>query len=234
MTARRNWVPPPGRLLSWAVTAVLVGWLIVYNALRLGGEAPDDAWLVSLGPGVALGAGLFAAALVWRRARASRAPLPDPGPPSAEEESSRRDALRLAAILVGGLAGVSLVTGVLEVADWYGDDPDMRALTTVILGLWNLLLGAWLVAEAPRLFKGDTEGLDSVALGAVLAAVLAGVAFSRDLVSVAQVLLIIVSGLAAGASQLAIWRLQGAHGAPVSAAVVVIVAALALVLPIVG
>lgn len=234
MTARRSWVPPPTKLLSWAITAAAVGWLVVYNVLRVGGQAPDDAWLVSLGPGIALGAGLFAAALLVRRSRAGRPGQPDPGPPSTQEQESRRDAVRLAAIAVGALAAVSLVTGVLEVADWYGDDPSSRAVTTAILGLWNLLLGAWLVAEAPQLYKGDIEGLDSIALGALLAAVLAGVALSRDLVSVAQVLLIIVAGLAAGAGQLAIWRLQGARGAPISAAVVVIVAALALVLPIVG
>jgi hypothetical protein len=68
----------------------------------------------------------------------------------------------------------------------------------------------------------------------VLAAVLAGVAFSRDLVTVMQVLTIIVGGLAAGACQLALWRLQGARGAPISAVLAVIIAGLAILLPVIG
>jgi hypothetical protein len=62
--------------------------------------------------------------------------------------------------------------------------------------------------------------------------VLAGVGLSRDLVPAGQIVLIGLAALAGCLVGLAVWRLRGAHGPPVSAAGVVVVAALSLILPL--
>ena len=30
----------PGRLFSWVLSAVLIGWVVVYNVMRVGGGTP--------------------------------------------------------------------------------------------------------------------------------------------------------------------------------------------------
>ena len=75
--------------------------------------------------------------------------------------------------------------------------------------------------------------LESVILGCGLTAVLAGVGYSRELAETAQIVLIIVAGLAGVLCGVAAWRLQGGRGVPVAGADVAIVAVLSIVLPIV-
>ena len=69
-------------------------------------------------------------------------------------------------------------------------------------------------------------------LGCGLTAVLAGVGLSRDLTEGAQVVLILLSGVAGVLCGLVAWRLQGARGLPLAAIAVIAVAALSLILPL--
>ncbi len=61
---------------------------------------------------------------------------------------------------------------------------------------------------------------------------LAGVGLSRELAEGAQVVLIVLAGVAGTLCGLVVWRLQGGR-APYAAIAAAIVAALALILPIV-
>ena len=113
-----------------------------------------------------------------------------------------------------------------------GDRPGDRAATTIILTAWNVLAGLWLGDEAIRMRRGEVDGLESIVLGCALTAVLAGVGLSRELAEAAQVVLIVLAGVAGTLCGLAVWRLQGGRGVPVAAIGVVVVAALSLILPI--
>ena len=56
--------PPASRVLSWLVACVLIGWLVVYNLLRIGGDSPDQAALPSLGIGAVCGLAVFGAGML--------------------------------------------------------------------------------------------------------------------------------------------------------------------------
>ena len=43
MSAQASPNAPVSRLLGWLVGCALAGWLIVYNAMRLGGKSPAGA-----------------------------------------------------------------------------------------------------------------------------------------------------------------------------------------------
>lgn len=225
-------LPPFSRIFSWATTAVFVGWLLSYNVFRIGGSSPRGAILVSLIPGVILGA-IFVAVtvVVWRRGMVRHGGETVIPQPEALDESSR-DALRLAGFAVGALAVVSLAVGALLIVDWNDTPSAQRSLAKVLVGGWDVVAGLWMVSEAMRMVRGQADGVDSVALGAVLTAVLAGVGLSRGWIETAQMVTIVVAGITAGASQLALWRVTGARGVPTSAAVAMIIAGLALVLPL--
>jgi uncharacterized membrane protein len=66
----------------------------------------------------------------------------------------------------------------------------------------------------------------------VLTAVLAGVGLSRGWIETAQVVTIVVAGIAAALCQMALWRVTGARGMPTSAGVAIVIAGLSLVLPL--
>jgi hypothetical protein len=223
-------------MVSWLVGCVLVGWLLVYNGMRIGGSTPAGAAWVSLGIGAVIGVVVFALGLlVSRRLAASgrvvhRGPIEIPGP--SELEPAQRDALRLAWPPLGALAVVALLLGLYLVGDYLATNSDDRALTTLILGIWDVLVALWVGDEAIRLRRGEADGIDSVTLGCGLTAVLAGVGLSRDLAEPAQVVLIVLAGVAGAATSLAVWRLQGARGWPLGAALMVVVAALSLILPL--
>jgi hypothetical protein len=133
--------------------------------------------------------------------------------------------------LVGLLAAAALVTGVVVALDWFGTESSGRSTAKIIVAGWDVVAGLWLGAEAVAIQRGDTEGIESIGLGAGLVAVLAGVGISRGWSEPLQALLIVACGLGGGAAQYALWRLQGAPGLPWGAGVVVAVAALALILP---
>jgi hypothetical protein len=77
------------------------------------------------------------------------------------------------------------------------------------------------------------EAVESIALAAMLTAVLAGVAFSQGMFDAAQIALIVVSGMVAAIAHFAGWRLLGSRGVPLGVASALVVATLSIVLPIV-
>ena len=225
------------RTLSWLIGSVAVGWLVVYNAMRLAGSNPADAAWPSLGIGAVVGLAAFGAGLLFVRRRAAaghpvrRGPIEIPSP--SELDAGQRRMVDIAWPALGVLAAAALVMGVYLAADWLGTDPDDRATTTIILAAWNVLVGLWLGDEVMRMRRGEADGVESIVLGCALTAVLAGVGLSRELAEAAQVVLIILAGVAGSLCGLAAWRLQGGRGVPVAAIGVAVVAALSLILPIV-
>ncbi len=238
-TKRPTQTQPASRLFTRLITCVLVCWFLAYNGLRISGDSPRGAAWISLAIGAAAGVVIFAASVVVGRALAARGrvvyrggPVEMPSPEAMDD--GQRDALRLAAIALGILAAVALVVGLFVGADWIGSSGGLRNhLTKLILTVWDILIAIWLAIEVPRLLRYHAESLDSIPLACGLTAVLAGVAYSRNLVEPGQIVLIIVAGLAGAAAALATWRLSGAQGPPLAPLVPIAVAALSIILPIV-
>lgn len=235
MTARP--VPERGpHPLSWFVGCVLVGWVVVYNIMRLAGSAPSGAAWISLVVGGLLGAAVFAAGLLGvrhlnRSGRVVRHGAADI-PPPAEMTDAQRTLLGRAWPALAALAVVAAVMGVALVADWFGEAPGDRPTTLLVLAAWNILAALWVGDEAMRLRRFEADGTESVALGGALTAVLAGVGLARGYIEPGQVVLIVVGGVAGAAAALAVWRLRGGRRFPVGAAIVAVVAALSLILPL--
>lgn len=236
-TAERRPSPPATRLFWWLVGCVVVGWLVIYNVMRIDGSSPADAALPSFAAGAGAGVVVFVAGLLALRRLAASGrvlrPAPAGIPSPSEMDPAQRDAVRLAWPPLGALALVALGVGAYLGTDWLTDDSGARPKTTIILAAWNVLVGLWLGDEALRLRRGEADGIESIVLGCTLTAVLAGVGFSRALATPGQVALIVLTAVAGGLIGLAVWRLQGARGIPSGAIGVVIVAALSLILPIV-
>ena len=235
MTAGRR--PAPRRWLSRLIGAVLIGWIVVYNVMRLAGSSPADAaW-----PSLAIGA---AAALVLvglgtlAMGRPGMSRLADPRgtaeiPPPAGRTDEQRDAIALAWPALAVLAIAAIAVGAYLLIDAMRESEGRPSATVLILTAWNVLAGLWLGDEAIRSRRGEVDGLDSAVLGCLLTAVLAAVGISRDLLEPAQVVLIALAGLAGALTSYAVWRLRGSTGAPVGAALVAIVAGLCIALPLV-
>jgi hypothetical protein len=223
-------------MLSWLVGCVVVGWLVVYNAMRVTGSNPSDAALPALAVGAVGGGLVFLGGLVVQRRLAASGRVLSPGPveipPPSRMEPAQRDAVALAWPALGALATAALALGAFLAAEWFTADPDERATTTLILAAWNLLAGLWLGDEALRLRRGEADGIESLILGCGLTAVLAGVGLSRDLARPGQMVLIVLAGVAGVLVGLAVWRLRGARGLPVGAAGVALTATLSLLLPL--
>jgi len=229
--------PPASRVLSWLVACVLIGWLVVYNLLRIGGDSPEQAAMPSLGIGavcglVVFGAGMLVLRHLHRTGRRLRVPPAEIPPPSAMDQA-QRDAVQVAWAPLAVLAVAAIAMGVWIGADWLGTDSAERGYGTALLAAWNLLVGLWMGDEAIRLRRGEAEGIESIVLGCSLTAVLAGVGISRDLAVPGQVALIILAGIAGALVGLAVWRFHGARGLPGGSIGVVLVAALSLILPLV-
>jgi hypothetical protein len=228
---------PLTRLAGWLVGCALAGWLIVYNLLRIDGSSPASAAAPALIIGVVAGAIVFGIGLLVMRwmARSGRVLRAEPAeiPSPSELDEEQRKALSLTWPALGALAVVALLVGAYLAVDWFGTDPSERGYTTLILAAWNILVGLWIGDEAIRLRRDEAEGIESLPLGCGLTAILAAVGYSRDLVPTGQLTLIVLAGIAGGLAGLAIWRLQGARGIPVSAIGTVLVAVLSLVLPLV-
>jgi peptidoglycan/LPS O-acetylase OafA/YrhL len=227
--------PPASRVFSWLVACLLVGWLVVYNLLRIGGDSPEQAALPSLLIGAVCGLAVFGLGmLVLRRLHASGRRLlvpPSDIPSPSAMDQEQRDAVRLTWAPLAALAAVAIAMGLWIGADWISTDPDQRGYGTALLAAWNLLAGLWLGDEAIRLRRGEAEGIESIVLGCTLTAVLAGVGISRDLAVPGQVALIILAGIAGALVGLAVWRFHGARGLPAGSIGVLVVAALSLLLP---
>lgn len=224
------------RTASWLVGSVLAGWAVVYNVMRLAGSSPRDAAWISLAIGGVLGLAAYAGGLLaLRRLAASgrvlhRGPLQVP--PPGKLTPDQRDGMRLASGALAALAVAALLIGLALIGRYLGAADGERSLTLLLLAAWNLIVGVWLGDEALHLSRGEAEGVESVTLGCMLTAVLAGVGLSRSLIEPAQVVLIVLAGAGGAAAALVTWRLAGAHGKPLGAAVAVLVAAASLALPL--
>lgn len=236
MEAERRAGPTGSRMISWLLGSVLVGWVVVYNAMRLAGSSPAGAAWISLAVGAACGVGVWLLLLLAGRRLAASGRVVHRGPPEVPApgalDPAQRDAARLASLGLGALAIVALAAGAYLAADWALSEPGGRATTTLILAAWNLLAGLWLGDEAMRLRRLEADGIDSTVLGCMLTAVLAGVGLSRDTIPSVQVALIVLAGVAGALAALLVWRLHGARGVPGGAIAAVAVAALALILPL--
>jgi len=225
--------PAAGQMVSWLVTSVIVGWFVVYNIVRIAGRAPSSAAWISLAIGGILGvAGFLVTLTIWRR-RAGEAASLESGraPESPEAAEARRRAVAAASPVVGALAVVAIVVGIAMAIAWVGDTGG-RSLVRILIAGWDILVGAWLLEETAALYRGDAEAVDSIGLAALLTAVMAGVALSRDTISIGQIVLIAVSGAAGAVAYYAAWRLAGSRGVPIAAAGTVVAAVLALVIPL--
>jgi hypothetical protein len=234
VTARGR--PAPRRWLSRLVGAVLIGWLVVYNVMRLAGSTPADAAWPSLAIGAAaalvlVGLGTLAMGLPGMSRLADPRGTAEIPPPSGRTYAQHR-AISLAWPALGVLAVIAIVVGASLLVDALGKDEGRPAATVLILTAWNVLAGLWLGDEAIRSRRGEVDGLDSAVLGCLLTAVLAAVGLSRNLVEPAQVVLIAAAGVAGALTSFAVWRLRGSGGAPVGAGLVAIVAGLCIVLPL--
>ena len=224
------------RLFWWLVGSVLAGWFVVYNLMRIGGAAPDEAAWPALAIGgiaalVLYGAFLLVArSLRARGVQVGRRPVELPGP--ADLTPSQERATRFAFPLLGALAVVALAMGAVLLLDWLAEDPDDRALTKLVLAGWNILAGLWLGDEAVRLRGKLVDGAESAVLGCALTAVLGGVGVARDVFESGQFVLVVLAGLAGAAVGLVVWRISGGRGIPLGSVTVVVVAALAIVLPL--
>ncbi len=227
---------PASRMVSWFVTSVLVGWVIAYNVMRIGGRSPRGAAWTSLLIGIGIGVVIFFVAItVWRRFVAGGRFRPhhiDEIPPPERLDIRQRSALEVLWPAVAILAIAALIVGAVLAASWWQTDGE-RSFTRVVLAAWDLLVGAWLVMEAVELKRGRGEAVESIALAAMLTAVLAGVAFSRAMFEPLQVALIVLAGIGGALAHFAGWRLLGSRGFPFGIIVALIVAALSIVLPIV-
>ena len=228
--------PAGSRLLSWSIMSVLIGWMIAYNILRIAGRSPRGAAWPSLLVGVGIGAVLFGVTLLaWRRYVASGRIRPhgiEEITPPERLDQRQRSALEALWPAIATLAVVALAVGTLLAVDW-SQTEGSRSATKIVLAAWDLLVGVWLMLETVELRRLHGDAVESIALAAMLTAVLAGVAFSQGMFKPAQVALIVVAGIAGAIAHFAGWRLLGSRGMPIGVVVALGVATLAIVLPIV-
>ena len=235
MTAAGGAGSQGARLFWWLVGAIAIGWLIVYNGMRLAGRSPAESAWPALAVGGAIGILVYAGLLVTARKRAAagrpigRRHVDVPAPAAVTPAQHR--ALTVASPLLGILALLALVMGVILLLDWVSDDPENRAATTLVLAGWNLLAGVWLGDEAVRMRGDVAEGAESVALGCALTAILAGLGLNREMLEIGQVALIVLSGAAGVAAGGVAWRIAGSRGLPWISIGVAVVAVLSLLLP---
>ncbi len=221
--------PPVGRAIGWCVAAVVVGWAVVYNIFRLGGDTPDASWQESLVIGGIAGAIVFVIGylLVRRTGIAGRVEtVPGPG----QLDGPQRDAARIAAFALAALGVVALVMGVVLAIDFVSVAGDEWLWTSLILGGWNLVAGLWCADELVRLRALDVGGVDGAVLVSAMTSVLAGVGLARELFPAGQVILIVAAGIGGAGGGLAAWRATGARWLPFGSIAAVIVAGAALAL----
>ena len=228
--------PAPRRWLSRLIGAVLIGWIVAYNVMRLAGSTPADAAWPSLAIGAAaalalVGLGTLAMGLPGMSRLADPRGTAEIPAPAGRSDVQRR-AIGLAWPALGVLAGIAVVVGAYLLIDALRQGEGRPSATVLILTAWNVLAGLWLGDESIRSRRGEVDGLDSAVLGCLLTAVLAAVGIARDLAEPGQVVLIAAAGVAGVLTSYAVWRLRGSTGAPVGAALVAIVAGLCIALPL--
>ncbi len=226
---------PASRIVSWFLTCVIIGWVIAYNLLRIGGRSPRGAAWTSFLIGLGVGVVLFVIVIaVWRRFVAGGRFRPhsiEEIPPPERLDVRQRGALELLGPAVAVLGIAALIVGALLAVSWWQTDGE-RSFTRIVLGAWDVLVGVWFLLEAVELNRRRGEAVESIAMAAMLTAVLGGVALSRAMFDPWQVALIVLSGVTGALAYFAGWRLLGSRGVPFGIPVALIVGALAIVLPI--
>lgn len=229
--------PRPGRLISWLVSAVLVGWVVVYNVMRVAGGTPAGVALPSFLIGAGGGIVVLIIGLIIRRRliNAGRihpvdaeAEIPAPGAMDADQ----RRVINATWPVVAAAAAVELVCGIWMLADWNGTPSMVRATAEVVMAGWFIFAAIWMGWEAKNLRNMDAGGIDSVALGALLTTVLAGVGITRHFATGMQVLTVIVVGLTAVVAYWLVWFLVRRRGVPSMAILAGLIALASLLLPL--
>lgn len=227
----------PGRLVSWVLSAVLIGWVVVYNVMRVGGGTPAGVALPSFIIGAI--AGVIVLALgVWLRGRLIDSGRIHPIDPEVEIPSpsamtpSQHGAVRIDFMITAVAAAVQLVYAVLLFVDWRGTPSATRATAELIMAVWFAFAGIWMGWEANALRESDAGGLDSVALGALLGTVLAGVAITRDFATTFSVITVLVAGAAAVLAYWGVWRLTRDRGLPWMAITAGVIVLASLLIPL--
>ena len=170
--------PAPRRWLSRLIGAVLIGWIVAYNVMRLAGSTPADAAWPSLAIGAAaalalVGLGTLAMGLPGMSRLADPRGTAEIPAPAGRSDAQRR-AIGLAWPALGVLAGIAVVVGAYLLIDALRQGEGRPSATVLILTAWNVLAGLWLGDESIRSRRGEVDGLDSAVLGCLLTAVLAG------------------------------------------------------------
>lgn len=227
----------PSRMLSWLITSVIVGWAIVYNILRIAGRSPRSAAWVGLLIGLGVGALIFIATVViWRRVvngARYRAAHMNEIPPASRLDARQRTAIDALWPAVGVLALAALAAGGVLLTSYLGESGG-RSLVRVVISVWDLLVGVWLLIETQALRHHDGDAVEAVGTSALLTAVLAGVAVSMNQSTGLQAGLIVVATITAILAYFTGWRLLGSRGVPFAAVGALIVGGLSLILPLIG
>ncbi|MBM3664647.1 MAG: hypothetical protein FJW92_02475 [Actinobacteria bacterium] len=227
----------PGRLLSWSLSAILIGWVVIYNAMRVAGGTPAGVALTSFIIGATAGLAVMGIG-IWVRGRliaSGRIHPVDPEmeiPGIAEMNPGQKGLLGITWPAVAMAAGVQIVEAVLLFMEWRGGPAETRATAELIMAVWFAFAGVWLAWEANNLRDLDAGGLDSVALGALLSTVLAGVAVSRGFSIVMSFITVVAAGVATVVAYYGVHRLTRDRGTPwmtVTAGVIVLAS---LIIPI--
>lgn len=219
--------------VSVVIGCVIVGWALVYNLMRFTGSTPADAGWVSLAIGATLGVAVYLGCVLVSRRLTAQGRVVRAKPrelPSADQLSAGRNMLvQITWPALLALAGVALFMGVILGLQWFNAESGDRATTMAVLAAWNLLVTLWVGDEALRLWRGEADGIESVALGAALTAVLAAVGATRDYLVAGQLALIVVAGIAGVLAAILVWRLRETRTPPVAAPAVAIAAIGALI-----
>ena len=144
----------------------------------------------------------------------------------------RSPLLAVAGSIVAVAAAVQLATGLWMLFDWQGTPALVRATAELIMAIWFIFAALWMGWESRNLRDMDAGGIDSVALGALLTTVLAGVGISRQFVTGMQVITVIVAGVASVVAYWVVWYLVRRRGVPSMAIIAGLIALASLLLPL--
>ena len=228
---------PAGRLLSWGLSAILIGWVVVYNAMRVAGGTPAGVALTSFIIGAIAGVAVLAIGM-WVRGRlidSGRIHPVDPEveiPGPGQMSPGQLQVMRLVWPATAVAAGVQLLAAVLMFLDWRGTPEFTRATAELIMAAWFIFAAVWMAWEANNLREMDAGGVDSVALGALLSTVLAGVAVAREFSTAIALVTVVVAGVTSVLAYLAVHRLTRDRGIPWMAGTAGVIALASLLIPL--
>ncbi len=197
--------------------------------------ATHGAAMLSFLIGLGLGAIIFVVALVtWRKVVGGaryRAAHMNELPPATRLDARQQSSLDVLWPAVGILCILLLVVGGSLVRTWLATSGS-RSMVRVVIGGWDLLVGAWLAFETGMLRRHDGEAVESIGTSALLSAVLAGVALSMDMLRSLQGAVILIATVTATLAYIGGWRLLGSRGIPFAAVGALIVGGASLIIPL--